>query len=108
MSGSSSPPPSDRAAGQGDAPEPAVIVVSHQHTDVLLEEFRSRCHRHYELFAATDAAGAKRVAQQVVEGGGQVALFVTDSRLPDVGHVREAIHRWRVVVPTARRVIAAH
>jgi thioredoxin reductase (NADPH) len=35
-------------------------------------------------------------------------MFVTDSRLPDVDHIFEAIHRWRVVVPTARRVVAAH
>ena len=35
-------------------------------------------------------------------------MFVTDSRLPDVDHIFEAIHRWRIVVPTARRVVAAH
>ena len=35
-------------------------------------------------------------------------MFVTDSRLPDVDHIFEAIHRWRLVVPTARRVVAAH
>ena len=31
-----------------------------------------------------------------------------DSRLPDVESVHEAFHRWRLVVPTARRVVAAH
>ena len=35
-------------------------------------------------------------------------MFVTDSRLPDVQHMFEAMHRWREVVPTARRVVAAH
>ena len=37
-----------------------------------------------------------------------MAMFVTDSRLPDVDNIFEAIHRWRLVVPSARRVIAAH
>src|SRR4051812_41296810 len=37
-----------------------------------------------------------------------IALFVSDSRLPDVDHVFEAIHRWRQVIPTARKVITAH
>jgi thioredoxin reductase (NADPH) len=42
-----------------------------------------------------------------VAGGGQVAMFVTESRLPDA-EVLEAFHWWRSTVPTARRVIAAH
>ena len=35
-------------------------------------------------------------------------MFVTDSRLPDVDNLFEAIHRWRLVVPSSRRVIAAY
>ena len=35
-------------------------------------------------------------------------MFVTDSRLPDVDNIYEAIHHWRTVIPTARRVVAAH
>jgi hypothetical protein len=36
-----------------------------------------------------------------------VALFVSESRLPDA-HVLAAFNSWRAVVPTARRLIAAH
>ena len=88
--------------------DPAIILVAEHHSDVLLEEFRSRYQRDYDLRTATDTAQAEEVAREISEGGGQVAMFVTDSRLPDVSHIFEAIHRWRVVVPTARRVIAAH
>ena len=34
-------------------------------------------------------------------------MFVAESQLPD-GHVLEAFARWRAVVPTARRLVAAH
>ncbi len=47
------------------------------------------------------------VAERVRSTGGQVALFVSDSRLPDSA-VLTAFHAWRTVVPTARRMIAAH
>ena len=39
--------------------------------------------------------------------GGQVAMFVSESRLPD-GDVVEAFARWRTVVPTARRLVTVH
>jgi thioredoxin reductase (NADPH) len=90
------------------ADDPAIILVSEHHADVLLEEFQSRYQRDYHLRAAHSAAEAESIAQEICDGGGQVALFVTDSRLPDVDVIFEAFHRWRVVVPTARRVVAAH
>ena len=88
--------------------DPAIIVVSEHHADLLLGEFRSRYQRDYDLRPATTAAQAEDLAREIGGAGGQVAMFVTDSRLPDVDHIFAAIHRWRVVVPTARRVIAAH
>ena len=88
--------------------DPAIILVSEHHSEVLLEEFQSRYQRDYDLRTATTATGAEETAREIIDGGGQVALFVTDSRLPDVDLIFEAIHRWRVVIPTARRVIAAH
>jgi thioredoxin reductase (NADPH) len=88
--------------------DPAIILVSEHHADVLLEEFRSRYARDYQLRAAHSCDEAESAAREITAEGDQVALFVTDSRLPDVDHIFEAIHRWRVVVPTARRVIAAH
>ena len=88
--------------------DPAIILVSEHHAGVLLEEFESRYQRDYDLRTATNTAQAEDVAREIGDAGGLVAMFVTDSRLPDVDHIFEAIHRWRVVVPTARRVVAAH
>ena len=81
--------------------DPAIILVSEHHAGVLLEEFESRYQRDYELRTATNTAQAEEVAREIGDAGGLVAMFVTDSRLPDVDHIFEAIHRWRVVVPTA-------
>jgi thioredoxin reductase (NADPH) len=89
-------------------PDPAIILVSEDHADTLLEEFHSRYARDYELRSARSCAEAESIAQTICDDGGQVAMFVTDSRLPDCDSIFEAFHRWRVVVPTARRVVAAH
>jgi thioredoxin reductase (NADPH) len=88
--------------------DPAIILVSGDHADVLLEEFQSRYQRDYDLRVAHSAGEAEAVAKEIRGQDGQVALFVSDSRLPDTDHIFEAIHRWRQVVPTARRVITAH
>ncbi|KRF35720.1 FAD-dependent oxidoreductase [Terrabacter sp. Soil810] len=86
--------------------KPAIILVSETRCDELLDEF-GRYARDYELPTATSAHEAKQAAKGVVADGGQVAMFVTESRLPDA-EVLEAFHWWRATVPTARRVIAAH
>ena len=88
--------------------DPAIILVSGDHADVLLEEFRSRYARDYDLRTAGSAEEAESIAQQICDDGSQIALFVTDSRLPDTDEIFEALHRWRVVIPTARKVITAH
>jgi thioredoxin reductase (NADPH) len=89
-------------------PDPAIILVSAHHIDVLLDEFQSRYRRDYDLHTAGSAAEAEHIARGIRDRGDQVALFVTDSRLPDVDSIFEAFHRWRAVVATARRVVAAH
>jgi thioredoxin reductase (NADPH) len=86
--------------------KPAIILVSETRCDELLDEF-GRYARDYELPTATSAHEAKQAAKGVVADGGQVAMFVSESRLPDA-EVLEAFHWWRATVPTARRVIAAH
>ena len=88
--------------------DPAIILVSPQYAGVLLDEFRSRYERDYDLRTAGSCAEAESIAREICDRGDQVALFVTDSRLPDVDSVFEAFHRWRLVVATARRVVAAH
>ncbi|TPG17934.1 FAD-dependent oxidoreductase [Pedococcus bigeumensis] len=88
--------------------EPAIILVSENHADMLLEEFQSRYQRDYDLRTAGSCAEAEAIAREIRERGDHVALFVTDSRLPDVESVHVAFHRWRLVVANARRVVAAH
>ncbi|MDH2415947.1 FAD-dependent oxidoreductase [Nocardioides sp. CER19] len=88
--------------------DPAIILVSGDHGDVLLEEFRSRYERDYDLRLAGSAGEAEALAREICGRGGMIALFVSDSRLSDVDHIFEAIHRWRQVIPTARKVITAH
>jgi thioredoxin reductase (NADPH) len=89
-------------------PDPAIILVSEHHVDTLLEVFYRRYGYDYDLRSARTCTDAEKVAQEIIDGGHQVALFVSDSRLPDVQHMYEAVHRFRVAVPTARRVITAH
>ena len=89
-------------------PDPAIILVSEHHVDTLLEVFYRRYGYDYDLRSARTCTDAEKVAQEIIDGGNQVALFVSDSQVPDVQHMFEAVHRFRVAVPTARRVIAAH
>jgi thioredoxin reductase (NADPH) len=86
--------------------DPVILLVSHQHADFLLDEF-GRYSRDYDLRTARTIAEAEQAAREVQADGGQVALFVCDTELVD-GGVYEAFGRWRAVVPTARRLVAAH
>ena len=85
---------------------PALILVSPEHAAELADEF-GRYRRDYDIHAAASTAEAEALAQRIVDEGGQVAMFVAESQLPDA-HVLEAFGRWRAVVPTARRLVAAH
>jgi thioredoxin reductase (NADPH) len=88
--------------------EPAIILVSEHNADTLLEVFYRRYGHDYTLRSARSCGEAEKIAQEIKDSGESVALFVSDSRLPDVQQMFEAVHRFRLVVPTARRVIAAH
>lgn len=85
---------------------PTILLVSETRCGFLLDEF-GRYARDYDLRTAASVAEAERIAKEVSGAGGQVALFVTESTLPDAS-VLEAFGRWRAVVPTARRLVAAH
>ena len=82
------------------------MLVATEQLDSLRESFH-RYEREYDVRCARSTAEAEQVARDVLAGGGTVALFVTDSQLPDE-HVLAAFGRWRAVVPTARRMVAAH
>nr|WP_246284473.1 FAD-dependent oxidoreductase [Nocardioides perillae] len=72
----------------------------------MRDEF-DRYARDYHLRTARDCGEALAVTEELRAAGRPVALFVTESRLRDFP-VLEAIARWRQVVPTARRMVAAH
>ena len=86
-------------------PRPAILLVSEEHADFLLDEF-GRYARDYELIPARSCSEALAATKSHLESGGLVALFATDSVLPDAP-VLEAFGHWRAAVPTARRAVVA-
>ena len=88
------------------APNPAIVLVSDQHADHLLDEF-GRYRRDYDVRSVRTVTEAEQTAAEVAGAGGQVAMFVSDSQPRDAGAM-EAMYRLRTIVPTSRRVIAAH
>ena len=87
-------------------PNPAIVLVSEHHSETLKDEF-GRYARDYDLHTATSFGEAAACIRQVLDVGGQVAMVVSESVLPDA-EVLHAFHKLRERVPTARRVIAAH
>lgn len=86
--------------------KPYLIVVSAEHADLLSSEF-GRYTRDYEVRCVSSSAEAQELATDVIAGGGQVAMFVTDTEISDASTI-EALVAWRALVPTSRRVVAAH
>ena len=90
-----------------DAPDrPAIVLVSEHRGDFLRDEF-DRYARDYYLRTARSCSEAVTVLEELRGSDRPVALFVAESRLPDAD-ILEAFSAWRQVVPTARRMIAAH
>ena len=85
---------------------PAIVLVSGDNLDVLEQQFW-RYTREYDVRCAPTAADAKREAMDVLTKGGQVALFVVESVLPDMD-IHPAIGKICAAVPTARRVVVSH
>ncbi|WP_151084514.1 FAD-dependent oxidoreductase [Nocardioides cynanchi] len=85
---------------------PAILLVSEDNADFLLDEF-GRYARDYDVRAARSAAEAKQVVQALTREGRPLALAVSESVLPD-DDVLAMFQRLRTYVPTARRLIAAH
>ncbi len=88
-------------------PDPFIVLVAPEHPDVLEEQFR-RYSFEYVIRTARSSAEAMAVTEEILAADGRVALYVSESRLPDEENVIAAFGRWRALVPTARRVVAAH
>ena len=64
------------------AAKPSIILVSEDHVDFLADEF-GRYRRDYGLHPVGNARDAADLAHEIQAVGGQVALFVSQSVLPD-------------------------
>lgn len=84
--------------------DPVILLVSSDHIDVLTEQFH-RYEREYDVQPATSARDATAILQRARSAGQPVALIVTDSQLPDE-NVLLAMHDWRTLFATARRIVA--
>ncbi len=93
-------------ASPSTAPAPVIVLASGEHTDTLLDVFW-RYSREYDLRTAGSCREACEVTEDALAQGHQVAMFVTDSRLPDEENVLAAFAEWRHLVPTARRLVVA-
>ncbi len=85
--------------------QPAIILVSPDHADFLVDEF-GRYRRDYDVVAVPDGAAAADEARRLTADGA-VALIVVDSAVRD-DHPLAVFHELRQSVPTAKRVIVAH
>lgn len=85
---------------------PSIILVGSRQSSRLLEEF-GRYENDYDVRWARSAAEASVLADERKAAGGQVALFVSESDLPDLP-IRAALEQWRATFPSARRVVLVH
>ena len=85
---------------------PAIVLVSTEHSDFLLDEF-GRYSRDYDLHTATTFEDGAHLVKQLQADGLALALMVLDSALRDTTPV-QTFGKWRQLVPTAKRVVVAH
>jgi thioredoxin reductase (NADPH) len=84
-------------------PRPAIVLVSEQHAETLVDEF-CRYERDYDLRGARSHAEAVSTIEELQAAEQQIALLISDSVLPDA-EVLAAFGAWRQAVPTAKRAI---
>jgi thioredoxin reductase (NADPH) len=85
---------------------PIIVLVAPEHEDVLVEQF-GRYAGEYDLRCVHTAGEASELLRSARAEGHPVALLVTESQLPD-SEMFPAIAEWRSIVPTVRRIVAAH
>ena len=86
---------------------PAIVLIGAEHPDELRDAFRRYDHE-YDVRLTRSCLEALRATHDVLADGGTVAMFVSESVVPDAETVLHAFHKLREKVPTARRMIAAH
>ncbi|MBO9522967.1 MAG: FAD-dependent oxidoreductase [Nocardioidaceae bacterium] len=88
------------------SPLPLIVLVAPKHADVLASEF-SRYQRDYDIQVTGSSEETSALLARARADGTPVALLVSESELPD-SEMFPAIGAWRAILPTARRIIAAH
>jgi thioredoxin reductase (NADPH) len=86
-------------------PAPLIVVCAAEHRDVL-EPQLFRYTREYDVRFTASSRETLELLSSLDEGQ-TVALLVTETEVPD-DPVMQALHQWRTLVPTARRIVAAH
>lgn len=85
---------------------PAIVLISADHPDEMVAGF-ARYQQEYDVRVTGSLREALFTTRDILTDGGTVAMFVTESVLPDAD-VHMAFHKLREKVPTARRLVAAH
>ncbi|MGY2701805.1 FAD-dependent oxidoreductase [Nocardioides sp. HB32] len=86
---------------------PAIVLIGAEHPHDLRGAF-GRYEQEYDVRLARSCKEALLETHDVLSSGGTVAMYVSESAVPDAETVLHAFHKLREKVPTARRVIAAH
>ncbi|MEP9363700.1 FAD-dependent oxidoreductase [Nocardioides sp. CN2-186] len=87
-------------------PSPAIVLITEEHPDEMLAGF-ARYVAEYDVRVTRSCRDALQTTHDIVAEGGTVAMFASESVLPDA-EVLHCFHKLREKVPTARRVITAH
>jgi thioredoxin reductase (NADPH) len=82
---------------------PVILLVAHEHADLVEGEFRARYDRDYRIELVGGSAAALDRLRTHVADGVQVAMVAAERRLPDAPAV-ELLHQVPAVTSTARRV----
>ena len=85
--------------------KPLIVLCAPEHPDLLETQFARYAHE-YDVRTTASAAETSALLQGLAHEG-QVAMLVSETEVPDA-HVMLAFHSWRALVPTAKRIIAAH
>ena len=88
------------------SPLPLIVLCAPEHPDVLESEF-GRYVRDYAVRVTRTAEETADLLAHTRAEGDQVALLVTESRLPD-HEVHLAMQQLTLIVTTARRIVTAH
>ena len=85
--------------------KPLIVLCAPEHPDLLETQFARYVHE-YDVRTTASAAETSSLLQGLANDD-RVALLVSETEVPDE-HVMWAFHSWRALVPTAKRIIAAH